>query len=1274
MGRNDYCAVAFALSAAVLLCAFPAPAASDASLAMPRGASFEFGPDGNFLVAGRPRFLIGNLYYGGYGASSLVKGPGYGEGDAWIYESMPDRAYLQRLGFDTSGGESSPTWQAKYRDPRRFYQARRGIDWGVAQAYWGSGLPMVVDFTCATWSHGGMKYEKGKKPDERAFVDKCHFIYYSLVTPEGRELWRELWRSGAEELKEHGARPYVYELFNEPSYDDRSPAGRAAFAKFLSNIWKGDASAMDRAWNTSYGSFESASGFKDTNEAMGLAVAWHKFREECFRSGVRLGIATIRDVDPVARFCFQPLSHLHNIVLVAGAYGLCEVAMMPTGGGSLYADIAIRALSDGKPMIDGETYLGRTRTTHRAKLVQEWARGLNASYYFKWERRLNELDKSNPEESLRRLGERFPWLGLNPAFVAPAELVGIMEAKRDIFAMQDLFAPRGRGLPDAKKVATLFSMPTYRVPASSARRCSAYAETCAMAIAEDAHLPLDAVFEEQLEKGRLDRYRLLVASGVDATYDATPGHLENWVRDGGTLVLAQEAMGLDEWGGERAKAPFPGITLGENAQGDTSRFAFLGSEYEAVAYRKASFGPEWETLASLPGGHPAVARRRSGRGAVYYIGVRFPRRGDEGRLIASIAAPLGILPTCRTLDYATGEPVDGIEVHAARLPSGDTGFVAMNTGLATKAVRFVPGQDFASGELIDIRTRTVLGRDAEGAAVLVLAPSDPVVLRGAPSVKRLAEALADAPAPSASHSGEFTRDTYDAAFARIPELLAKGGSSATVVPFPVDPARMSTLDLREAANATLGKMLKNPPWGTTVCAGVPFDFIRPDQNGDRSAIALGPASAKKPSIAANVRAGALYFLHTGDGAKCGCAIKYNVRYADGSSVEYRAEAFGDFGRLEVAVPSPMPESLECSPGWADSMRKGLWVSKWANPCPEKTITSVDVSSEGDFTAVVAAISSEAPPQGFAAFPVRNRPKFRPWGGAKAEWSDSLGGFSLDLSGVKGWPGVNADWKDLPIPPSDGVEMNADLEFDVVTDGSPLPILQVRIGKGRYHVLEPFLRKTGDGRWRASIPFEYAKPGESGLGFQRRGDSAAGAASKVSFCGFRVANRGHGVAENPLELRRFDPEATEGAKALWRDGGLELAVANNNRHWSSLQLRLAEPLPLDDDMKKSELVFEVNSGRTPLGVPGTGRQRIRGWMALKMTGGKEEQRPSLGKARIDGGKIDDDPWTWQTVRMPLPENIASAASLHRIVIGLVDMPQDGRSGIVVRNLRFEKATR
>ena len=126
--------------------------------------------------------------------------------------------------------------------------------------------------------------------------------------------------------------------------------------------------------------------------------------------------------------------------------------MSPTGGGDPWDDMRLLALADGKPFIDGETYLGHTRESHRAAILRQFARGMNASYYFKWERRLGEM-KAMDEASLQRLADRFPWLGLNPAAVPPEALAGMMDAKRDIAAVQDLFGPRDRGILPAERVA-----------------------------------------------------------------------------------------------------------------------------------------------------------------------------------------------------------------------------------------------------------------------------------------------------------------------------------------------------------------------------------------------------------------------------------------------------------------------------------------------------------------------------------------------------------------------------------------------------------------------------------------------------------------------------------------------------------------------------------------------------------------------------------------------------------------------------------------------------
>ena len=745
---------------------FPPTSELDPALLMPEHAeTVEIAPDGNFLVDGKPRYLLGTILYHHPSLSECEPGAGYAPENAWIYESVPDRDYLQRLGFDTVGGEVSYSWMREYRPGKNFWQGQKEHDWSIASNYWCCGLPTIADFTCARWSHGAIQYKEGLEPSRAAFPEggAGHFLPYSLVTPEGRALYAHMWRAGAEELEAHGARPYAYELFNEPSVNDRSPEARAAFAEHLGIVFDGDPARMDRLWGSRYGSFEAAAAFRNPNECAGLGVEWLKFCEKVFASGIRLGRDTIREVVPDARVCFQPLSIAFGYLNVLQANRDCDVVMSGTGGQGLYETLLLLAVARDpavhdptnrcKPVIDGETYLGHTRESHRAKIVTQWSRGFNASYYFKWERRLWD-PVLREENGAARLAEKFPWLGLHPACTPTEALAGLMDAKREIVAMEDLFGPRERGLPASNRVAFLVSLPTERLGAAAGHACHNFSKADALAMAQDAHLPLDAVFEEQLGtvhgRGgtRLDPnplpYRFLVAAGIDATRRPTARLLCGWVEDGGTLALLQEAMELDEYGnpvGDR----FPGIALGEPCKADAQRFAFRGAEYEAVPYREVSFATNagWKVVAALPDGHPAVACREVGKGYVWYVGVRFPNAGDEGRLLAALAADCGIAPTCETQDPATRSPVDGIEVQAARGENGDVGFVVCNRTLSARAVRFRPRGAFAlpaGAMLLDVSRNVVLAPDSDGAFLLLLDPDVPVVLRRHPKPAKQAAA------------------------------------------------------------------------------------------------------------------------------------------------------------------------------------------------------------------------------------------------------------------------------------------------------------------------------------------------------------------------------------------------------------------------------------------------------------------------------------------------------------------------------------------------------
>ena len=1226
---------------------FPPVSELDPALRMPPGpVKLDIAPDGNFLVDGRPRYLLGTVVYHQLRREELAPGPGYAPENAWIYESVPDRDYLQRLGFDTVGGEVSQTWMQAYRPEKSFWQGQKGHDWSIASNYWCCGLPTIADFTCARWSHGAIQFKEGREPSRAAIPEggAGHFLPYSLVTKEGRDLYAAMWRAGAEELKEHGARPYAYELFNEPSVNDRSPEGRAAFADHLGIVFDGDPARMDRLWGSRYGSFEAAAAFRNPNECAGLGVEWLKFCEKVFASGIRLGRDTIREIVPDARVCFQPLSIAFGYLNVLQANRDCDVVMSGTGGQGLYETLLLLAVARDpavhdatnrcKPVIDGETYLGHTRESHRAKIVTQWSRGFNASYYFKWERRLWD-PVLQEENGAARLAEKFPWLGLHPPCTPTEALAGLMDAKREIVAMEDLFGPRERGLPASNRVAVLVSLPTERLGAAAGHACHNFSKANALAMAQDAHLPLDAVFEEQLGSvhgrggTRLDPnplpYRFLVAAGIDATLRAgtkrTVRLLRGWVEEGGTLALLQEAMELDKYGnpvGDR----FPGIALGEPCKADSQRFAFRGAEYEAVPYREVTFATNagWTVVASLPDGHPAVACCEVGKGRVWYVGVRFPNAGDEGRLLAVLAADCGIAPTCETQDPATRSPVDGIEVQAARGENGDVGFVVCNRTLSPRAVRFLPRGAFAllshaeSAELgshaesaesaeagshaesaepgshaefaeaaeagspdgraparpergsggaeppvlLDLSRRVLLAPDSEGAFLLLLEPDVPVVLRSRPApglppsergVARSAGGSTPCGAISAPSASGIAVESYEETFARMPAWLAERAPKAVAKAFSVDPSRVRFLDLAPFANRSYGDTvagdgkggwtdqgenhLRHAPWGPTDCNGVPFDFIRPDQNDDRACVML--RSTHLPDLPDAVRgitvgckAEAVYFLHAGAWvAKDVEGFRYVVHYADGTSETAPMVGGVDFGdwwvdtrRLRLARAARRFHT-----GWANSESKGFHVLRWENPHPEKTLATIDIESAcGETIPIIEAISVELPDESpFAA----RRLKLKGWGGVKPE----------------------------------------------------------------------------------------------------------------------------------------------------RDGAaLVLSLTDGSANWCGANLILPSPAPFAGDPAAYDLVFEANGGRTPLGAEGPGGQRFQIAIRFRLADGGEKSGPYVGP-KVEGDRIDADPATWQTVRIPvrrlLPKDAPAAENaVLSLNVQYRALPAD-RAALVIRNLRLEK---
>ncbi len=843
---------------------------------------FAMAPGGGFLRDGKPVYLIGNIVYADPHAADyepfFTNVPGW----EWIYERPPSREQFDRLAFNATGGEVSTTWMRKYRPEKSFWQGSYQVDWAdIAPGYYKIGLPVFIDFTCAHWSHGGISYVEGRAPSKDAFsAGECHFMPYSVVTDEGFALYKEMWQSGARELLANGVRPFVYELFNEPTYHDTSSAAEAAFAKLAAQL-PADAPAVAKQ------------------------IARMRFDEKMFARAMARGKAALREVDPLARTCFQPLGISFGYVNPLLANETTDIVMAPTGGGDAYDALVCLAVAEGRPVIDGEAYMGATRRSHRERILVEYARGLNATYYFKWGRRARKHATWKEPDGPKKLAEQFPYECLNSAACPPEAFAGMKDAADDIAAVNDLFTPRDRGV--APSVALLVSQATERLGRAEKRPNATYAREAALALLA-ARLPVKAVFEEQLDAAHLKDVKLVVAAGIDATLPKTNARLRDWVEKGGVLLTVEN-------------------TLDQTEFGTPAKGAFVTGRDETL-----------------------------GKGRLVHLAKR-PMSQDAPRVYRDIAAKCGVEPTCVITDARTGAELPGVECAAARTADA-AGFILINNDLMPRAVRVRPvgvGAK-AAKPWIDVRTGQRVAQTAEGDLLVKLLPNDPVVLRTA--------------AVAANERAACATRTEQASgfFAGLGDWFAANRPDVSTDAYWVDVATVEAVDLSRAANGALEDVFGKIPWGRQVCQGIPFEFIRIDQNDERSGVFLDQGAATAEMRGA-VRAFDVLFAAPQD-AK-GELFTVTFTFTDGATATH-------------VISAPDDTRLV---GWQNLAGQGLWLARRTRLDATREVKSVRFTARQKGVAV-AAMSVERPEANpfVAAFDSKTL-KLGQWGGVKLATTD-----------------------------------------------------------------------------------------------------------------------------------------------------------------------------------------------------------------------------------------------------------------------------------------------
>ena len=181
--------------------------------------------------------------------------------------------------------------------------------------------------------------------------------------------------------------------------------------------------------------------------------------------------------------------------------------------------------------------------------------------------------------------------------------------------------------------------------------------------AQCAHVPMDIVkIGVDTTANDLSEYKLLVYPHAAILSTETAAMLKAYVENGGTLVLGARTGYKDE-DGHCPMLPMPG-PIADLCGATVSDYTFLGPaddmEYavwdgekvEAAVFNDILSPTDGEVLATFCGnyydGKPALVRKKTGKGCVYYFGAGFTRQAAAAFLaqlgIASPAAEVLALP------------------------------------------------------------------------------------------------------------------------------------------------------------------------------------------------------------------------------------------------------------------------------------------------------------------------------------------------------------------------------------------------------------------------------------------------------------------------------------------------------------------------------------------------------------------------------------------------------------------------------------------------------
>lgn len=540
--------------------------------------------NGTWYVNGRPEYYLGVWLYPrthidwNKDANPLNV-------DHIAYKQPPGKEVFDFMGFNSSQisaarddiGAIVRGFPLKHKD-KPWQRDWRDEDREIADYFRRfEGMPLVMDFA---FGYNGSYSAAAKQGLDQCKCGHCwhEFVPFCPHRPEGWRYYRDYFLGGTRAALRNGGNIFLYELFNESSWNDMCRYAVVAFARAMKEKY-GAIDAANAAWGTVFDHFADVACQANPKQFPGVWYDWCQYTSRDYCDLLKKGAATIRSADRRSRIYFTeqaagtPPDHrgmdyrmiadaLDCLAIEGGwQYGFktvfnarneMEAVVATSGSKHFYNCDFYQALVKGrKPVVNNEHYCTRLengkrvpskRTDYITSLWLEVMHGVSANFTYVWDKRVWEAN--TPEKAYANVvnpSYKSSSL-LNPYNVKPEDLCAFRMFQEELAPYKDRLLAFPRVKPAT--VAVFFSKPTEIQRDNLPKPAQSVSEWYTTLL--HANFPCRVVFEEDLA-ALGPEVQALVIPGAQCNRASVAADAKAFQTRGGIVIADDNAFAYDEF-------------------------------------------------------------------------------------------------------------------------------------------------------------------------------------------------------------------------------------------------------------------------------------------------------------------------------------------------------------------------------------------------------------------------------------------------------------------------------------------------------------------------------------------------------------------------------------------------------------------------------------------------------------------------------------------------------------------------------------------------------